>query len=307
MSDEGVRELLVELLRDFHRRGVGVRHGRRHLRTGRRRRPPARADGRPQGTRPDRRVLHGRPDRRARRSGPPSGPISARASATRSSASAQRARAAWSVVHSHALSAVLAGDLVADAGADHLAIRDLEMLKGIPGVDATRDVHLVPVIRNTPREPELVEPARAASSPTRASPRRTRSSCATTAPTSGAPTCWTPSATPRSTTSCSRPRSRGATARRRIDDDRRRRTAEPHSRPAAHLTQDRRRRRRHGGRGRQADRGRRVQADVPGHGTQSSVFVFQGHPGPFRTPRPRRPTTRSATCWRARARSRSAA
>jgi methylthioribulose-1-phosphate dehydratase len=66
-----------------------------------------------------------------------------------------RSRGAWSVVHSHALSAVLAGDLAADAGADHLAIRDLEMLKGIPGVTNT-DVHLVPVVRNTPREPELV-------------------------------------------------------------------------------------------------------------------------------------------------------
>jgi methylthioribulose-1-phosphate dehydratase len=66
-----------------------------------------------------------------------------------------RSRGAWSVVHSHALSAVLAGDLAADAGDDHLAIRDLEMLKGIPGVTNT-DVHLVPVVRNTPREPELV-------------------------------------------------------------------------------------------------------------------------------------------------------
>ena len=66
-----------------------------------------------------------------------------------------RSRGAWSVVHSHALSAVLAGDLAADEGADHLAIRDLEMLKGIPGVTNT-DIHLVPVVRNTPREPELV-------------------------------------------------------------------------------------------------------------------------------------------------------
>jgi methylthioribulose-1-phosphate dehydratase len=57
------------------------------------------------------------------------------------------------VVHSHGLSAVLAADLAADS--DHLAIRDLEMLKGIRGV-ANRDVHLVPVIRNTPRESELV-------------------------------------------------------------------------------------------------------------------------------------------------------
>src|SRR5205814_1771550 len=66
-----------------------------------------------------------------------------------------RARGAWSVVHSHALSAVLAGDLAADRDRDHLAVRDLEMLKGIPGV-TNSDVHLVPVIRNTPREPELV-------------------------------------------------------------------------------------------------------------------------------------------------------
>ena len=68
---------------------------------------------------------------------------------------AHRTRGAWSVVHSHGLSAVLAGDLAASDGSDHLAIRDLEMLKGLPGVSNT-DVHLVPVIRNTPREPELV-------------------------------------------------------------------------------------------------------------------------------------------------------
>ena len=68
---------------------------------------------------------------------------------------------AWSVVHSHALSAVLAGDVAADDGSDHVAIRDLEMLKGIPGVTNT-DVHLVPVIRNTPREPELVSQLEAA-------------------------------------------------------------------------------------------------------------------------------------------------
>jgi methylthioribulose-1-phosphate dehydratase len=69
---------------------------------------------------------------------------------------AARERGAQSVVHSHALSAVLAGDLAATTDTDHVAIRDLEMLKGIRGV-ANRDVHLVPVIRNTPREGELVE------------------------------------------------------------------------------------------------------------------------------------------------------
>lgn len=67
---------------------------------------------------------------------------------------AARERRATSVVHSHALTAVLAGD--AAGGRDHLEIRDLEMLKGIPGL-GNEDVHLVPVIRNTPREPELVE------------------------------------------------------------------------------------------------------------------------------------------------------
>ena len=65
-----------------------------------------------------------------------------------------RERGARSVVHSHALSAVLLGDLAADA--DHVAIRDLEMLKGIRGV-TNRDTHLLPVIRNTPRESELTE------------------------------------------------------------------------------------------------------------------------------------------------------
>jgi len=53
------------------------------------------------------------------------------------------------------LSAVLAGDVVRDRD-DHLAIRDLEMLKGIRGI-GNRDVHLVPVIRNTPRESELTD------------------------------------------------------------------------------------------------------------------------------------------------------
>jgi methylthioribulose-1-phosphate dehydratase len=65
-----------------------------------------------------------------------------------------RERGARSVVHSHALSSVLMGDLAGDA--DHVEIRDLEMLKGIRGL-GNRDVHLVPIVRNTPRESELVE------------------------------------------------------------------------------------------------------------------------------------------------------
>lgn len=63
-----------------------------------------------------------------------------------------RDRAAGAVVHSHALSAVLACDL---APTDALAISGLEMLKGIPGV-TNEDTHLVPVLANTAREPELV-------------------------------------------------------------------------------------------------------------------------------------------------------
>jgi len=63
-----------------------------------------------------------------------------------------RHRGAGAVVHSHALSAVLACDLAPD---DELAIERLEMLKGIPGV-TNADTHLVPVVGNTAREPELV-------------------------------------------------------------------------------------------------------------------------------------------------------
>ncbi len=61
-------------------------------------------------------------------------------------------RGAGAVVHSHSLSAVLACDL---AGDDALSISRLEMLKGIPGV-TNKDIHLVPVVGNTSREPELV-------------------------------------------------------------------------------------------------------------------------------------------------------
>ena len=69
-----------------------------------------------------------------------------------------RARGAGAVVHSHALTAVLAADC---APADVLSIRGLEMLKGIRGV-ANTDRHAVPVIDNTPREPELTGAVEAA-------------------------------------------------------------------------------------------------------------------------------------------------
>ena len=64
-----------------------------------------------------------------------------------------RERDVRSVVHTHALSAVLAADLA--SGNDHIVIRDLEMLKGIRGL-TNRDQHLLPVIDNTAREQELV-------------------------------------------------------------------------------------------------------------------------------------------------------
>ncbi len=153
-GEQATRDLLVELLRDFHRRAwvsgtgggicgpaddgglllapTGVHKERVQAdefftvdpADGRVRRAPDRTDLRPSECNPIFCLIH-------------------------------RSRGSWSVVHSHALAAVLAGDMAADAGADHLAIRDLEMLKGIPDVTNT-DTHLVPVIRNTPSEPELV-------------------------------------------------------------------------------------------------------------------------------------------------------
>lgn len=69
-----------------------------------------------------------------------------------------RERHAGSVAHSHALAAVLAADL---ADTDHLVISGLEMLKGIRDL-SNLDAHRVPVIDNTPREPELVSQIEAA-------------------------------------------------------------------------------------------------------------------------------------------------
>lgn len=66
---------------------------------------------------------------------------------------AARERGARSVAHSHGLACVLAADLAGPD--DHLAIAGFEMLKGIHGV-GNRDVHRVPVVDNTAREPELV-------------------------------------------------------------------------------------------------------------------------------------------------------
>jgi methylthioribulose-1-phosphate dehydratase len=62
-------------------------------------------------------------------------------------------RGAGAVLHSHALSAVLACDLTST---DELVIDGLEMLKGIPGLSNT-DTHLVGIVANTPRETQIVD------------------------------------------------------------------------------------------------------------------------------------------------------
>lgn len=65
-------------------------------------------------------------------------------------------RDAGSVIHSHALSAVLAGDLAEADG--RLVVRGFEMLKGIRG-GSNRAAHVLPVIKNTPEEPQLTAQA----------------------------------------------------------------------------------------------------------------------------------------------------
>jgi len=62
-------------------------------------------------------------------------------------------RGAGSVMHSHALSGVLAADLAGTS--DHVVFEGLEMLKGIRGC-SNLDKHPVPVIHNTSREPDLI-------------------------------------------------------------------------------------------------------------------------------------------------------
>jgi methylthioribulose-1-phosphate dehydratase len=64
-----------------------------------------------------------------------------------------REKDAGAVMHSHALSAVLAGDL--GSRADCVVFESLEMLKGLRDC-SNFDKHSVPVIENTAYEPELV-------------------------------------------------------------------------------------------------------------------------------------------------------
>jgi methylthioribulose-1-phosphate dehydratase len=65
-----------------------------------------------------------------------------------------KSRNAGSVMHSHALSAVLAADLAVENA--HLVIQRFEMLKGIKGVH-NHDKHAIPVIYNTSQESELLQ------------------------------------------------------------------------------------------------------------------------------------------------------
>jgi methylthioribulose-1-phosphate dehydratase len=64
-----------------------------------------------------------------------------------------RTKGAGSVMHSHALSAVLAGDLA--EGGNRVVFQQLEMLKGIKGA-TNQDQHAVPIIDNTGDEPDLL-------------------------------------------------------------------------------------------------------------------------------------------------------
>ncbi len=68
-----------------------------------------------------------------------------------------RTKGAGSVMHSHALSAVLAGDLA--KGGDRLVFEQLEMLKGIKGA-TNQDRHAVAIIDNTGYEPDLLHQMR---------------------------------------------------------------------------------------------------------------------------------------------------
>ncbi|MBI3620811.1 MAG: methylthioribulose 1-phosphate dehydratase [Nitrospirae bacterium] len=68
-----------------------------------------------------------------------------------------RSKGAGSVMHSHALSAVLAGDLA--EGGDRVVFQQLEMLKGIKGA-TNQDKHTVAIIDNTGYEPDLLHQMR---------------------------------------------------------------------------------------------------------------------------------------------------
>jgi methylthioribulose-1-phosphate dehydratase len=68
-----------------------------------------------------------------------------------------RTKAAGSVMHSHALSAVLAGDLA--EGGNQVVFQQFEMLKGIKGA-TNQDQHAVAIIDNTGYEPDLLHQMR---------------------------------------------------------------------------------------------------------------------------------------------------
>ena len=216
-----------------------------------------------------------------RRRIPPSG----RASAARSSAPVPGSGAP-ALDALHALIAVLAGDL--GATRDHLAIERPGDAQGHPRRAPTRTSTCVPVIRNTARERDLVAQVEAtlARPPVRAV--RSRSSSPITARTSGATTSGRRSVTSRSTTSCSRRFSPTVNSAAREDPHDGTRRSRPRTflcpncqQPLPHSKID------------VVDVAAAVEADklqasdafrrtYIGHGKMSSVFVFQGHAGPFR-------------------------
>ena len=285
MTELETRRLLVELLGAFHARGWVSGTGGGIC---------GPADGgnlllAPTGVHkerdPARRVLRRRPAPTGTSSARPRRTACARASATRSSAwRSASARPAASCTRTRS---PRSSSATSPTGADHVAIRDLEMLKGIRGV-GNRDVHLVPVIRNTEREPELVEQLTAVLADERfrqrlrghrRRPRRVhlgRGRVGGQAPRRGLPL---PVRGNRSAARSPQGGSPMTASEHDAHDHFLCPTCQQHIPPrridvvdvAAAVEADKLT---------EADVFRRTYL---GHGTQSSVFVFQGHPGPFRT------------------------
>ncbi|MET0771635.1 MAG: methylthioribulose 1-phosphate dehydratase [Candidatus Limnocylindrales bacterium] len=152
MADTGTRELLVELLRDFYRKdwvsgtggGICGPSDDGHLLV-------APTGVHKERVRPDDLFVIDLADTSIRR--PAADPALRPSECGHIFTLVARERGVRSIVHTHALGAVLAGDLAGDA--DHVVIERLEMLKGIRGL-TNEDRHLLPVIDNTPREAQLV-------------------------------------------------------------------------------------------------------------------------------------------------------
>lgn len=152
MADDQTRALLVELLRDFHRKdwvsgtggGICGPSDDGHLLV-------APTGVHKERVRPEDLFVIDVADTSIRR--PAADPTLRPSECGHIFTLVAREREVRSIVHTHALDAVLAGDLAGDA--DHVVVERLEMLKGIRGL-TNQDRHLLPVIDNTPREGQLV-------------------------------------------------------------------------------------------------------------------------------------------------------